>query len=196
MKKYFHEKKIKKTLGNCLRMLAYLQQAFFVNYLEKDYIKRKLHYQRVLNAKTKAFFRAIIKASDLINSTSKYWDIFCKINHLSEIIFSLNQLRFRVDDYTTFKICTRELQAIEALSVKIFLQLALLFFKKNTFDISSFEEKIHDFEGIYNRTLQIVSVDPLVFMFFIQDLYALYDEMKNLQQAISLNKTVSQSLYA
>jgi hypothetical protein len=184
MKKFFYERRAKKSLGNCLQALAHLQHAFFVNYLRKDYIKHPLDYQKTLNIKSKFFFRAIIKAHRLVGPNSQFWPIFCKINHVSEIVFSLNQLRFRVNDYTTFKICARELQEIETVSMWIFLQLSRLFFKKINLDMSGFEEKIHHFEGIYNRTLQIVSIDPFVFMFFIQDLYALYDEMQALHQAI------------
>jgi hypothetical protein len=184
MNKYFYERRVNKSLKNCLQALAKLQQAFFVNYLRKDYIKYQLRYQKYLNIKSKFFFHTIIKAGGLINPNSRYWHVFCKINHLSEIVFSLNQLRFRVADYATFKICARELEEIEKFSILIFLQLSNLFCKKSKLDISEFEEKIHNFEGIYNRTLQIVSMDPFVFMFFIQDLYALFDEMSALYQAI------------
>lgn len=184
MKQFFYERRIKISLRHCLRALANLQQAFFVHYVQQDYIKNQLYYQRQLNLKSKQFFRIIVKTHSLIESSSDYWDIFCKINHLSEIVFSLNQLRFRVNDYSTFKICAQELSGIAEYSIFIFLQLSTLLFKKNNVDIAKLVEKIHDFEGIYNRALQIVSVDPFVFMFFIQDAYALYDEMQALHQAI------------
>src|SRR6185437_5472109 len=144
MKHFFYKRRVKKALGNCLEALATLQRAFFVNYLRKDYIKYQLHYQRRLNIQSNFFFRAMVKARSLINPGSKYWEAFCKINHLSEIVFSLNQLRFRVNDYTTFKICLRELQEIEKMSKLLFLQLSALLFKDNGIDISAFEEKIHD----------------------------------------------------
>jgi hypothetical protein len=180
------QRRIKKKLANCLYALADLQQAFFVNYLRKDYIKHQLRYQKALYSSSKHFFCATVNASRIIKNKPRYLEVFEKISHVSEIIFSMNQLRLRVDDYTTFKICARELQGIEKFSTLLLKQLAVSLFKKNDAETMEFEQKIHDFEGSYNRTLQIVSVDPLVFMFFIQDLYAFYDEVKSLQKAILL----------
>jgi len=246
---------IKKLLSNCLYALADLQRAFFVNYLKKDYIKKRKYYQKILNKKSKKFFFNMIKTSNALKNDSPFkaawatvlpslehenardfygnhhgqsplpipehenennfhgkpaWaiilptpghenardfhgknkindlnemqDIFFKIDHLSEIIFSLNQLRFRVVDYTTFKVCAQEMQEIEKFSIMMIIQLAN--FKNSSVELPIFEEKIHQFENIYNRALQIVAIDPLVFMFFIQDLYALNEELKQLSLAI------------
>jgi hypothetical protein len=179
--------RIKKSLARCLLALAKLQQAFFVNYLRKDYIRHQLRYQKVLNKRSRIFYSAIIKAHDLVGVRQNYLGLFSQVNHLSEIVFSLSQLRLRVPDYSTFQICTRELEGIEKFSALILVQLAKAFSKPGSVVwISEFEEKIHSFEGIYNRTLQIVSMDPLVFTFFIQDLYALYDAMQVLNQSILL----------
>jgi hypothetical protein len=175
---------IKKLLSNCLYALADLQQAFFVNYLKKDYIKQRKYYQNDLNKRSKTFFLNMTKTSDAIKHYSQFKDIFSKINHLSEIIFSLNQLRFRVVDYTTFKVCIQEMQNIEKFSNMMIIQLANYFFKKISIEVNVFEDTIHQFENIYNRALQIVAIDPLVFMFFIQDLYALNEELTQLSNAI------------
>jgi hypothetical protein len=176
--------RIKKLLSRCLQALAALQESMFVNYLRSDYIKCREHYQKVLNKKSKLFFSAMLNTSNAVQHFSAAKDIFLKINHLSEIIFSLNQLRFRVEDYTTFKVCAQEMQAIEASSIALFRQLAKGFFQKIEMDFNVFEERIHAFENLYNRALQIVSTDPLVFMFFIQDLYVLNEEAKKLFEMI------------
>ena len=134
------------------------------------------------------FFLTMIKASVPIRKNASFQALFSKINHLSEIIFSLNQLRFRVHDYTTFKVCILEMQEIEKYSVMSIIELANCCFKKTSIHLSQFEDKIHQFENIYNRALQIVAIDPLVFMFFIQDLYALHEELRKIMQMMCEDK--------
>ncbi|MCD6039879.1 MAG: hypothetical protein K0S27_1279 [Gammaproteobacteria bacterium] len=113
---------------------------------------------------------------------SKAWGaIFYQISHLAEIIFSLNQLRFRVRDYAIFEICNTEMQSIEKTSTVALRKLGK-FILWNASPIASinFLEAIHAFELLSHRTLQVASPEPIIFSFFIQDLYALHDEINKI----------------
>ncbi len=99
-----------------------------------------------------------------------------KIEHLSEIIFAIHQLRLRIKDFSIFEIVAREIFFLKKAST-----LLLLKFQKNTFiqqEIDDFLQALHAFEAMYERTLRVTAKEPLVFLIFIQDLYVFYDWMK------------------
>jgi hypothetical protein len=170
------------ALTHCFRALEKLQRVFFAGYLQQDYLVRQMQYEKIIHQKRTALVSAILRMRHLLSKKIDlgivYPAIFSRINHLSEIIFSLNQLRFRVKEEAVFKICAVEMQGIAEVSGRLFNQLVKSRRKKNAFiPVDRLLDKIHDFETISNRTLQVVAAEPLVFLLFVQDLYALHDEL-------------------
>lgn len=179
------EWRLKFILANCLRALAQLQHAYFACYLQRDYLSKQSSYERILYQKRALLLSKIEHARALLKEgrevVPKLAVTFSKVEHLSEIIFSLNQLRFRVSGYAIFEICVAEMQAIEKASMATLKRLAqFILWNKRMSSPIELLDKIHAFEAISHRTLQIASSEPIIFLFFIQDLYALYDGMNEL----------------
>ena len=155
-------------LRKSFRQLATLQKILFSCYFKKDYFsnqfldEKKVHYQRRRVSR-------LMRKSDFV---------FDKVDSLYEIIFSIHQLRYRVKDYATFEICARELKKIEQTSIILLKKLAA---KKSVLSEEvMLTDAIHSFEEIYNTTLRVIAQDPIVFLFFIQDLFAFQDEIHSL----------------
>lgn len=168
-----------------MSVLAQLQHAYFACYLKSDYLSKQPSYEKILYQKRSLLLAKMEHARYSLKKNKKIakrWAVvFSKIEHLSEVVFSLNQLRFRVSGYAIFEICIAEMQALEKTSIAALKSLAQ-FILWNTPSVYSVEllDKIHAFEAISHRTLQIASPEPIIFLFFIQDLYALYDEINQL----------------
>ncbi len=179
---YLYELLIKLVFANCLRALVQLQHAYFACYIKRDYLSNQSNYEksiyqkRSIGLKRMAYARSLLKKNK--NSSTKWTDLFSKITHLSEIIFSLNQLRFRVTDYAIFEICALEMQALDRASAAALKAAVknLLWNKNPTYPVELLEA-IHAFEAISHRVLNVASSEPIIFLFFIQDLYALYDNL-------------------
>ena len=135
-----------------LRKLAKLQIVLFSSYFSQINNEKKIHQQRIRVAKV------IQKRLELMP--------------IVDIIFSLNQLRHRVTDVSIYEICARELKEIEKTSINFLLKGELF--------SEIFLKKIHEFEAIYNNTLRVVAPDPMIFLFFIQDLYAFHEQVEQL----------------
>ena len=168
-----------------MRALAQLQHAYFACYLKRDYLSRQSSYEKILYQKRSLLLGKIEHARALLKKkrevTRKWAVIFSKIEHLSEIIFSLNQLRFRVSGYAIFEVCVAEMQALEKTSMVALKNLAqCILWNKRVASPLELLDKVHAFEAISHRTLQIASPEPIIFLFFIQDLYALYDGISEL----------------
>lgn len=163
----------KRMLLQCFNILADLQQLLFYCYIKPDFIAKQAKYTKQLFKVRYHYLQRFQKARRLIlpNSHQDYAQ-FQKIEKISEIIFSLHQLRYRVEDYTTFKLCKKELLAIANTSVSVLRA-------RNTIQydhlLAAFYAAVQEFSGLYERTLQVVARNPIVFLFFIQDLYALHD---------------------
>lgn len=168
-----------------MRALAQLQHAYFACYLKRDYLSKQPGYEKILYQKRSLLLGKVAHARSLLKKnkkgTTKWAIVFFKIEHLSEIIFSLNQLRFRVSGYAIFEICIAEMQALEKTSMAALKNVAqFILWNKRAASPVELLDKIHAFEAISHRTLQIASPEPIIFLFFIQDLYALYDEINEL----------------
>lgn len=161
----------RRALKRCFKVLGELQKNLFDGYLRSDFIAKQLRYTKKLFNTRRRYLLAISHARKVFHA-----DIapVLVIEHLSQILYSLHQLRYRVEDYTTFSVCKRELLALESTS------LAVLYTRSKEDRLAQLErflDAIHEFEGIYNKALQIVARDPIVFLFFIQDLYALHETL-------------------
>ncbi len=175
-----YELLIRLVISNCLNTLAQLQQAYFACYIKQDYFFRQSDHEKAINQKRSKWLRKAGLARYWLksnkNNSTKWQVIFSKVEHLSEIIFSLNQLRFRVHEKALFEMCFVEMQSLEKSSTTALRKIAKsLFYNKHFFDSEEMAAAIHAFEAISDRVLKIASNEPIIFLFFIQDLYALND---------------------
>lgn len=179
--KYLKKYQIKIALANCLRALAKLQRAYFACYLQPNYLVKQTDYEKEMQKRRLILLQCMSKAKQLLHSenvSEEMVSYFYKINRLSEIIFSLNLLRFRVQDRAIFELCQDEMQVLADKFIRALENLAENIIKDRVITGSTeLQEAIDCFEAISNRTLQVVSREPLVFSFFIQDLYALQGEL-------------------
>lgn len=179
--KYINEYRIKRSLANSFYALAKVQSILFKAYLKPDYLSKQVRYAKILHKQRAAYFRAVNKARLRIKDYSKYRHFCLGLDCLYEIICSLHLLRYRVNEYSLFEICQPEMQGLEEASTNLLIKLSKSFFYKhislNTNDLS---EKITAFEGLHRRTLQIAARDPIVFLFFLQDMYSFRDKLDSM----------------
>lgn len=169
--KTLHDYRIKKLFATCLRALAKLQVTLFDFYIKRHWMARYPAYEKKLYHQRMTLLHRLQHLRRVTNN-KKDKKIMNGIEHLHEIICSLHQLRFRVSDYSIFEICDREMTALQKTTRLVLLQLS----KTSSMQTAVVLEKIHAFEAIYHRALHVVAPDPIVFLFFIQNLYAFYDE--------------------
>lgn len=176
-------------MSHCLGALAQLQHAYFACYNQRDYLSKQTGYEKTIYKKRTKWLQKISGARVLLSRNkpvSLEWSvIFSGIEHLSEIIFSLNQLRFRVREYAIYEICSFEMHALDKASIAALKDAAtILLWNKNAIPPVTLLESIHAFEAISNRILKVAAPEPIIFLFFIQDLYALNDEINKLYEKI------------
>lgn len=139
-----------------LRELANLQRLLFSSYFNQENNDKKIHQQRLKVI-------SVVKKNPV-----------SELLQIGDVIFSINQLRHRIKDFSILEICIRELTDIGNLSA--------LFIRDRKKFSNAYLGAIHQFENLYGNTLRVVVPDPLVFMFFIQDLYALYEKVTALNE--------------
>lgn len=177
IKEYFR----KKSLAKALFALAKLNHVFFSPYLKTDFLRREVYYAKIFYRKRTLFFKTMQRARA---KNQNHPDIIAKIEHMYEIIFSLHLLRFRIHDYATFEICRRELYTIQQVSTHLINTLGKSLSHHTLISIDHLLASVHALESIYHQTLKILIPDPSAFLFFIQDLYALGEEIENTSNLI------------
>lgn len=177
---YIQSYRIKKSFASSLKALAKCQRILFFSYLKKDFLYKRIKYEKKIFISRKKLLKSFQHARRL-KKTSMEELIFIKLEHLVEIIFSLHQLRLRVDDYNVFTFAAPEMTRLAHVITQLLLNASrCILTSKRWISVDILLDYIHDYENIYNKTVQVVSQEPIVFLFFIQDLYALYDELLNL----------------
>lgn len=174
----FHTHRIKKSFHDCFFKMMELQKILFQFYLEKKYQTTPALFEKTLYKQKRAFFRVLQKTRKQLKSKIEK-QIFSKIEHLSDILFSLHQLRFRVRDVSLYDIAKLELHHLDLSLTHLLLHLARFSSRQTaSIDLENYLNQIHAFEALNQRTLRLVVNDPMIFLFFIQDLYAVYDELQ------------------
>ncbi len=168
--------------------LDQLQKSILSCYFQKEYKEKKYDFeQKIYKSRLKLLgamkkIRSIMKDNRQKNLT--------QIENIYEMVFSLNILKLQVTDYATFEICEKEFINISVrLSAVLKHIMALL--KKNSImqsnslvsDAAKIMGKLSNqtdsLEEVYRSTLQVVSRDPIFFLFFLQNLMALRDELES-----------------
>ena len=189
---YLRERRIEKSFVETCNKLRALQDSFFNAYLKLDFLQKQSEYAKIFYRKRNLFFKSLQKSRRLADQDTKYTFIFKEIERASEIIFALHLLRFRVNDYAVFEICAREFQALLIQLDFLFTQLARALMKKRALlNTENLAIAIFDVEILYGNTLQIVVRDPLVFLFFIRNLYSLKNTFDRIGNLINVNSRPS-----
>jgi hypothetical protein len=193
---FIFSNKSSRWLKECIhyfKTLDTLQKAIFSCYLEKDH--DNVHEKNIRTAR-KRLLQAMIKLRSLPYKNAN--ERLGKLENLYEIIFSLNTLKLRILDPSTFEICKTEFKKIsDSLShilehTTIFLdrqrnprkkmsvqnladQHAARMMDETGKNMGQLSRNINDLDELYRATLQVVSQEPIFFLFFLQDLTAFRD---------------------
>lgn len=193
----------KKLVNACVRYfkaLDKLQIAIFNCYLHKDYIFKKYFYEQQMHKSRLKLLSSMKKIRSVTGKDEKNY--LTKLENLYEIIFSLNTLKFRVADHATFEVCEIEFKKIsQSLSnVLDHIILFLVELSHQQTDVSikdvinpqirhmlddtakimgKLSHQTDSLEELYRSTLQVVSKDPIFFLFFVQSLIAFRDELES-----------------
>lgn len=108
-----------------------------------------------------------------------------------DITLSLGSLRYRITDFSAISMARQELQAILKELFTI-LSPGKIF---EIVDLEPFNKAIQSLESLYQGMLQTVTKDPLILLLFIQDLYALKEELANLKGPITASLSQKQSIF-
>jgi uncharacterized membrane protein YccC len=180
------------ALSEAIQELIELNQAVFNCYLAVDYPTNQFVYTKKLHEKRREFSSAISIARDLVKKIKVRRDnllkILCTVEQLFEIIQSLGTLINREQDHSTFQIINKELLAIaenihtELRAIKIYL------LKRRHAPAASeiLQENIYQLDDVNHSATYVAAQDPLAFLLFVQDLYALQAAMQKLVVDISL----------
>lgn len=174
---------------NYFKALDQLQIAILSCYIQKDYQEKKYDFEQTIH-KARLNIMGTMKKLRLKIGAQGQTDFLSKLENLYEIVFSLNILKYRVTDYATFEICKKEFAKISVKLSEALKQINLLL--KHISNLSShtmmeetaktmgkLSNQIDLLEELYRSTLQVVSKDPIFFLFFIQDLMALRDQLES-----------------
>ncbi|MDX1902188.1 MAG: hypothetical protein SFW66_09350 [Gammaproteobacteria bacterium] len=157
-----------------------LQEQYFFCYLEQDYWhERHLYEWRIYHAHQKLFL-----ATQKLRSINKTHDISC-FEHLYELTCSLGHLRFRMSDRAVFELCKNEfLRITQLLTTTLHAASARRVKATNVFQsLEQLTAAVFDLEDLWQGALRVTAPEPLVFLFFIQDLNRWHQSMLALVKA-------------
>lgn len=161
--------RLKLSLSKGYVILAVLQKLFFDNYLKQETI---LKQYKTLNRQHRKFYQCLKKARLLTTKIPSEKFLYDHIEQLHDIICAMHLLRFRVNDLSLFEICAQEMFSLQKTSVALLKKCGQQVTLEN--ELKNFLNAIEAFESINTHTLKIVARDPVVFLFFLQDLYAFH----------------------
>ena len=175
----------REMLAQCVMNIKNLQQLLFASYIAEDYQTKHYSYEKNIHAINQKILLDLQNVRALVKYTADnvFYQALRRTESLFELTLALGNLRYRVNDATTFGVVADELRALsEALTI-IFDELAnQILGKKIELSLSLLQERTERFEESYRTALQVVATDPVVFLFFIQQLKDIKAELQNLQK--------------
>ena len=150
-------------VARCLNAMSDLQNTFYKIYLKRNYLENHYVYEKQIHEQTsKVLF--MLKQLHRLNLSSEQHQIVENLMRLYEVVIAQGHLRFRVQDFTTFEIIAREVQAlIDA-----------------NFKTENLSRIVASLEDVYHNTLQVAAAEPLAYLFFIQATQEFDRELNNL----------------
>lgn len=162
---FFPRNLVKQQYIDTLENLNQLQKKTFLIYGKRDYKQKHFVYEKELHQlREKVLIDLQLEQQDTLQS-------------MFEITITLGELRYRVEDVATFEVCEKEFKRVSEMMSFVLHNLIKKLRGKKIPDIGleQFATAIESVEAIYRSTLQVVSKEPMVFLVFIQNLFALYD---------------------
>lgn len=185
---HFKRNAITSWLIISLQQLKWLSVEIFACYTQEEYVdnlylfERRLHLQKIkvmqslnnFHAAVRCLDRASRQAEDILKKPIAHQQLNEQLQMLSQIydlMLSLAKLRWRVTDFTIFRVCDNEMRGIENALNQIFLMLARKI-KNQRIQVESYPlaQAINRFEETYQHVIQVTAREPLVFLLFINDL--------------------------
>lgn len=167
--------KLQKEVSQYFHALTALQSQVLASYLKPGAPAAKTFHQARVT-----LFQVMQKLRLFVPTPPER--LLNKLEHMYEIIFSLNQLKFRLNDAATFEICAKEFKEI-LFTLTQLMKKAELFCQAKcsslTQELTQFATARIAFAEVYQGTLQVVTYEPIVFLFFLQDLQALHEEIES-----------------
>ncbi len=170
-----------KSIIKYFKALDQLQVVIFNCYTQRMYPEKTYDYEKNIHKVRLKLFNAMKKIRTFLDSED-----LPKFENFYEMIFSLNTLKLRVTDYATFEMCESEFKKVSQSLTDVLKHIILFMNGKNKPDLKSsakvianLSNRIDELEELYRSTLQVVSKDPIFFLFFVQDLIALRDALES-----------------
>ncbi len=182
---------VRGALTQALQDLIELSQAIFNCFLAVDYPEKQFEYVKKVQQKRRDFSYSISVARALMKKMKKdkdkYADLTCAIEALYEIIQALGTLLYRVEDHSTFQIIYKELLALSDTIYQDLRALKLFLLKKTKSAPlqDTLKDNIFQLEDVNHAAISVAAKDPMVFLLFIQDLFALQKGMTDLSADIA-----------
>lgn len=181
-------RKINQTILVFLRALDRLQVTVFSCIIKRDFIANQNDYAAQLIAQTRALMKIMQKIRHYFPEQDR---LISRLENMYEIVFSIDLLKHRLFDHATFEVCENELKNIKnSISEKIeevsmFIRSRIM---PRTIRVRDkpfhWDEKaiasVQAFEALFQVTLQFISSDPMIFIFFIRNVKTLHEELINL----------------
>ena len=106
------------------------------------------------------------------------------VEQLYEILLAIGLLGYRVSDHSTFEVAHKELLAL-AEGVTAYLKALAAQLRRGRLAVpTNFAESIQELQDINHDALVVVAPDPMVFILFIQDFYALHEVFTQMIEVI------------
>ncbi len=172
----FRQLRRRRQLKQFYCALAALQRNIFACYLEEDYPEARHAYETRLRRAHHAVFAAM-QVLRRIEGVVTHHSIINKLARLYEAVIALGQLRLRVSDRALFTVWRQELLAMTDVLGKIFQQRSCAPYVDMQSDLQALQYVKENLEDVYHGALRITAPEPLIFLFFIEDLTAVSDAL-------------------
>lgn len=161
-------KRMNKKITTYLHSLNQLQQLIFLPFIRRDYHENRFEYEKKMIMQT----RIVMQEMTNIRKMLLPKEIISRLEHLYELLYSLDLLKYRLLDHATFEVCEAELKKLSEHISNILLTM-----RNDSSQIDLLQQSVGAFEILFENTLQFIVADPMYFLFFIQDLKMLNDEL-------------------
>lgn len=180
---WFFNRRMKQHIARVFSILDDIQKLFFTMYLKRDYQENGFQYEKKLYFLVQRYFCILDRQQSYSSDDAEIFikKIISLFNILFEQIITLGNLRYQVQDFSTFEVCSSELLAISeniSLMIRSIINNIFVGDKKEKISFDGFSASLESFKQVYEGTLRVVSKDPVVFLIFIKTLSLLEVKLK------------------
>jgi hypothetical protein len=182
-------RQLKWFFANCLIKAAALSDTIFTVYLARDYQEKLFLYEKKLHWQRNAFLISLTTVRNVLNrfnypKRAEFIKLLQYVEQLYEILLALGLLGYRVTDHSTFEVANKEFLALGE-GVSAYLKALAAQLRRGKLAVpTNFAEAIQELQDINNDALVVVAPDPMVFILFIQDFFALHEVFTQMIEVI------------